>query len=85
MTKQLTGILLAVALAISVACMPGAGEISGASDSELDRACTALSRVGYDYWKLNAVTVGGRTLEVAADIHTANTGPDNTRKYCEGR
>ena len=77
--------LLAGILAISVACMPGAGEISGASDSELDRACAALSRVGYDYWQLNVLDVGGRTLEVAADIHTAHSGPDNTRKYCAGR
>ena len=83
-----TGILsalLAGAIAVSVACMPGAGEISQASDSELDRACSELSRVGYDYYRLDVLAVGGRILEVAADIHTAHTGPDNTREYCEGR
>ena len=85
MKNKIIATLLAGALAVSIACMPGAGEISKASDSELDRACSALSQVGYDYYKLNAVTVGGRILEVAADIHTANTGPENTRKYCQGR
>ena len=71
-------------LAVNVACMPGAGEISGATEAELDRACATLSQVGYDYWQLNAVTVGGRTLEVAADIHTAHSGPEKTRKYRTG-
>ena len=85
MKGKIGAILLTTIIAASVACTPGAGEISGASDSELDRACSALSRVGYDYYQLNVVEIGGRTLEVAADIHTANTGPDNTRKYCEGR
>ena len=77
--------LLTVVVAAVVACTPGAGEISGASDWELDRACAALSRVGYDYWQLDAVAISGRLMEVAADIHTAHTGPDNTRKYCKGR
>ena len=85
MKVRIGAILLAGALAVSIACMPGAGEISGASDSELDRACITLSRVGYDYWQLDVVATGGRLMEVAADIHTAHPGPDNTRKYCEGR
>lgn len=85
MRTRIAGILLGCALAVGIACMPGAGEISGASDSELDQACSALSRVGYDYWQLNVLNVGGRILEVAADIHTAHTGPENTRKYCEDR
>lgn len=77
--------LLAVLVAVSVACMPGAGEISGASDAELERACDTLSMVGYDYWQLDPVAIGGRMMEVAADIHTAHSDPENTRKYCEGR
>ena len=85
MKAKIGAVLLAGALTVTVACMPGAGEISGASESELDRACAALSRVGYDYWQLNVLEVGGRLMEVAADIHTAHSGPDNTRKYCEGR
>ena len=85
MRTRIVAILLAGALTVSIACMPGAGEISGASEAELDRACDALARVGYDYWQLNVLDVGGRILEVAADIHTAHTGPENTRKYCEGR
>ena len=85
MMLKIRTILLAVMVAASVACMPGAGEISGASDSELDRACAALSRVSYDYWQLDPVAIGGRMMEVAADIHTAHSGPENTRKYCEGR
>ena len=85
MKAKVASILLAGALALSVACMPGAGEISQASDSELDRACSALSRASYDYYQLDVLAIGGRILEVAADIHTAHPGPDNTRKYCEGR
>ena len=74
-----------VLLFLAVACMPGAGEISGATNKELDGACAALRRVGYDYWSLNVVAVGGRTLEVSADIHFAHPGPQQTREYCEGR
>ena len=85
MKGKIVAILFAGAVAVSVACMPGAGEISGASDAELDRTCSALSRVGYDYWQLDPVAIGGRTMEVAADIHTAHSGPDNTRQFCEGR
>lgn len=85
MKAKVASILFAGALTVSVACMPGAGEISSASDSELDRACSALARVGYDYWQLDPVAVGGRLMEVAADIHTAHSGPVNTREYCEGR
>ena len=85
MKARIGAVLLAGALTVTVACMPGAGEISGASDSELDRACAALSRVGYDYWQLDPIAIGGRLMEVSADIHTAHPGSDNTRKYCEGR
>ena len=65
--------------------MPSAGEVTNASEEELDKACAALSRVGYDYYELNVLAIGGRTLEVAADIHTSHAGPDATRKYCEER
>ena len=85
MRNRILATLLAGALAVSIACMPGAGEISQASDSELDRACSALSRASYDYYQLDILAIGGRILEVAADIHTAHPGPDNTREYCEGR
>ena len=80
--RKLT-LAITVAAFLALACMPAAGEITSATDQELDRACTVLRGVGYDYWRLNAV--GGRTLEVAADIHTAHSGPEQTRKYCEGR
>ena len=50
-----------------------------------DQACNSLSQVGYDYYQLDPLAVGGRILEVAASIHTDHTGPDKTRKYCEGR
>ena len=84
MTRKAVG-LLAVLPMLVVACMPSAGEISGATSTELDRACQALRAVGYDYWGLDAVAIGGRTLEVAADIHTAHPGPEQTREFCEGR
>ena len=70
------GVLLA-------ACAPSAVNLSNATDDELDRAYSALSRVGYDYYKLGVV--GGRILEVAASIHNDHTGPEKTREYCEGR
>ena len=77
--------LLFLGVFISFSCMPDAGEITSATDSELDRACRSLRSVGYDYWKLNALEVGGRTVEVAADIHMAHPGPKETREYCENR
>ena len=83
--KSIAGTIAIIGLFLAVACMPGAGEISGATNKELDAACAALRRVGYDYWSLNIISVGGRTLEVAADIHTAHSGPKQTREYCEGR
>ena len=76
--------VLGVAGMLAVACAPGAGEISGATDAELDRACGALSRVGYDYWRLDPLG-SMRMMEVAADIHTSHPGPEQTRKYCEKR
>ena len=85
MKRRLVAILFACVLTVSISCMPGAGEISGATNAELERTCNALSRVGYDYWQLNPIAIGGRMMEVAADIHTAHSGPENTRKYCEGR
>ena len=85
MKGTVISIMLAGTLALSTACMPSAGEISGASNSELDRVCNVLSHVGYDYYRLDPVAIGSRLLEVAADIHTAHPGPEKTRKYCEGR
>ena len=77
--------VLIIAGLIALACVPSSIEISNATDAELDQACAALSRVGYDYYQINVMVVGGRILEVAASIHTDHTGPDKTRKYCEGR
>ena len=76
---------LAISGMIAVACAPSSIDLSNATDQELDTACTALARVGYDYYKLNVIAIGGRTLEVAASIHTDHAGPDKTQKYCEGR
>ena len=76
---------LTVAGIIALACVPSSVEITNATDAELDTACNALSRVGYDYWRLDILTVDGRTMEVAASIHTDHQGPEKTRKYCEGR
>ena len=69
--------------ALFVACGPGVGEISGATDAELDKACAVLERVGYDYWQVGISDL--RIMEVAADIHTAHPGPEKAQKYCEGR
>ncbi len=55
---------------------------TGATAAELDRACEELSRVGYDYWQLSPLSTSGRTLEVAAAIHTAHPGPEMTRQFC---
>ena len=80
---------LAAAVAIvaitSAACLASSVGISNASDSEIRRACTALSQVGYDYWRLDPVAIGGRTMEVAAAIHTDHSGPRSTRDYCRSR
>ena len=70
---------------IAAACVPAVVEISNATDAELDSACNALSKVGYDYWELDMIDIGGRTMEVAASIHTDHMGPQETQKYCEGR
>ena len=70
---------------LATACVPSSIDLSNATDDELDRACTALSQAGYDYYELNVLAVGGRILEVAASIHTDHAGPDMTQKYCEGR
>lgn len=77
--------ILAIAGLLAMACAPSSIELTNATDSELDSACNALGRVGYDYYQLNVLAVGGRTLEVAASIHTDHSGPEKTRKYCEGR
>ena len=82
-TVLLTSLLLI--LISFLACGPSAGKVSGATKSELDRACTALSRAGYDYYKIDVLSVGGRITEVSADIHVAHPGPAKTKKYCEGR
>ena len=76
---------LTIAGLLAVACAPSSIGLSNATDDELDRACTALERVGYDYYQLNPLATGGRILEVAASIHTDHAGPDKTQKYCEGR
>ena len=81
---KIIGILAVVGLLI-MACAPSSIELSNATDGELDRACNALGRVGYDYYQLNVLAVGGRTLEVAASINTDHAGPEKTREYCEGR
>lgn len=73
-----------VAVVFALAACSSVGMIN-ASDSETRRACSALSRVGYDYWRLDPVAVGGRTMEVAAASHTDHSGPRATRDYCRGR
>ncbi len=83
MRKALSTLLFAGIIAL--ACVPSSTEITNATDAELDTACAALSRVGYDYWQLDVLSVGGRTMEVAASIHTDHQGPEKTRDYCEGR
>ena len=70
---------------IAIACAPSSIGLSNATDQELDTACNALSRVGYDYHQINVMAVGGRITEVAAAIHVDHMGPEKTRKYCEGR
>ena len=84
---KFAGLLLAGALALAVACSPGIDveDISGASDDELDRACEALEEAGYDIQEIDAARAGGRIVEVAATIHALNTGPEQTREYCEDR
>ncbi len=76
---------IAITTLLLIACAPSSVGLSNATDKELDKACNALSKVGYDYHQLNVLAIGGRTLEVAASIHTDHTGPEKTRKYCEGR
>lgn len=78
---------LAAFAATMVTCtgIPSSTEITNASATEVDTACTALERAGYDYWKLDGLATGGRTLEVAAAIHTDHPGPAATRSYCVGR
>lgn len=83
MRKAIAALVIAGLLA--VACAPSSISLTNATDAELDQACSALSRVGYDYYQLNVLAVGGRILEVAASIHTDHAGPEKTRKYCEGR
>lgn len=82
--RKVLAVLITAGL-IAVACVPSSVGITNATDEEIDRACTALSRVGYDYWQLDPLAIGGRIMEVAASIHTDHQGPDATRKYCEGR
>ena len=78
-------IVIGVSCGVCLSAAPSSIEISNATDAELDQACTALSHVGYDYYQINVMAVGGRILEVAASIHTDHAGSDKTRKYCEGR
>ena len=76
---------LTIAGLLAIACAPSSIGLSNATDDELDSACNSLSKVGYDYYELNVLAIGGRILEVAASIHTDHAGPDKTQKYCEGR
>lgn len=78
-------VTLGLGILMTLAGCMSTGEISGASDAELDRACSALRQAGYDYWQVAYVTFDGRTIEVAAEIHTFHPGPEQTRKYCQGR
>ena len=64
---------------------PDAGLISGATEEELTHVCAVLADVGYDYWSLNAAFLSGRTMEIAADIHTSHPGPVNTMTFCTSR
>lgn len=79
-------ILLAVGIFLlgALACEPSIEEISGATLPEIRNACRALAQaeVGYDYWRLDPLAVPGRTMEVAAAIHTVHPGPTQTQEYC---
>lgn len=79
-----TVIIVTLTLLLVTACI-SAGDVSGATKSEVSKACRELRKVGYDYWNLNVLEIGGRTLEVAADIHTNHPGPAQTKAFCEGR
>ena len=72
--------MVIVMMILAIACAPSSIDLSNATDDELDTACNALSKVGYDYYELNVLAIGGRTLEVAASIHTDHAGPDKTQK-----
>ena len=76
---------IAIVVLTSVAGLACSVALTNASSSEIRRACTALSEVGYDYWQLDPVAIGGRTMEVAAAIHTDHSGPRATRDYCRSR
>ena len=83
MRKASTGLLcLGLALLGILACGPSIEDISGATVTEIRTACRELASVGYDYWQLDPLAVGGRTMEVAAAIHTVHPGPAQTRDYC---
>ena len=64
------------------ACGPSIEDISGITVPEIRTACRALAPVGYDYWRLDPLVVDGRTMEVAATIHTLHPSPTQTREYC---
>ena len=85
--QRVTGLIVGLIVAGTIiACdIPASTEITNASATEVDAACAALERAGYDYWKLDGLTTGGRTLEVAAAIHTDHPGPAATLSYCVGR
>ena len=78
-------VIVIMMMILAIACAPSSIDLSNATDDELDTACNALSKVGYDYYELNVLAIGGRTLEVAASIHTDHAGPGKTQKFCEGR
>ena len=84
MRKAMAAFILAGIL--TIACALEAGDISNATDAELDNACNILSLYLYDYrWLDGPPILSARTIEVAADINTVHPGPEETRKYCEGR
>ena len=77
-------IMAMLALLLLTACVSGVSSIN-ATDREINSACNALRRVGYDYWEMDVTRVGGRVLEVAAAIHTDHPGPEATRAFCTSR
>ena len=85
-SRAIASILLSAFVVSAVACeepsLPSSVELTNATNSEVMRACVALRRVGFDYWSLSQIDIGGRLLEVAAAIHTDHPGPQTTQEYC---
>ena len=69
--------------AIMAACSieePSSTDLVNASDDEKREACRWLRTFNWDYWSLGGIP--GRSLEVAAAIHTDHPGPAATKEYC---